>query len=679
MDYKEVKIYLHTNLESLPEDKRTILFESSQLHHPEITNRAKFKKYPSISREATQNYAALSELTYQQKMEFFFNPNSNLQLLRIHPNLFNKKEKKYNTEKSKEYFKKYNAVIKKNIEIMLTLLFVASPLNGVNVSSSWEFITDKMQIPRLPSPYGFFVGVSNVSSLEINKKKYSFDRLIWMNDILNCPVYSNLFLRYRSFLRWRENEYKKITAIHNDQNGASESSAQKKKQILDDMLKKTTKNIYDAYNKAGLSRDAQYSYFIDQYIRNLLSYQNKSTNRILQELINLQGDNEVEKFFNFMERAYKYFYEGIGEPFKENEDETYWLYTGVNEKYESQNIENIWEIHVLCDLYLGTSGKLYGKQNCELKGQELGKNLELVLTENVDTPEKNRQKWDLSYRRILYSEKDEQENDTVRTKEHTDKQKQDANNKPTANPTPTNLNPNLFQQVIDTVEDKRKKHYEEKEEKLTDAQKKEEFNRVYPPISLGDGSTTPTSQLEKIWYPDHAVPFMTEINSIFRNHANLRDGQPEFLKSNILGILHNSKDKYEKELYEAYVKFNENLFLYNRKVIDKLTDLQSLYNGQIKSLRRKQEEFLRTQNAETSEQFLKLSLLCSKYYFYSKIIDELIQREDKKQKLNAISMDTPLGKVAAAGGGKKRRYKTRRSLKDKKRVTRKHKLLRRKR
>jgi hypothetical protein len=473
-------------------------------------------------------------------------------------------------------------------------------------------------------------------------------------------------------LRWRENEYKKITAIHDDQNGSGETSVQKKQQILDDMLKKTTKNIYDEYNKAGLNRDAQYSYFVDQYLRNILSYQNKSSNRILQELINLQKDYEVEKFFNFIERAYKYFYEGEGVPFKEDEDETYLLFTGVNEKYESQNIENIWEIHVLCDLYLGTSGKLYGKQNCELKGQELGKNLELVLTENVDTPEKNRQKWDLTYRRILYSETEQQENDNTQTNGSNDKLIQD--NKKNIAISPSNLNPNLFQEIIDTVEDKRKTHYEEKEAKLTDAQKKEMFNKIYPPVSLMEGSNALLSEIEKIWYPDNAIPFMSEINSIFRNHANLKDGQPDFLKSNVLGILHDSKDKYERQLYDAYVKFNEQLFLYNRKVIEKLTDLQSLYNGQIKSLRRKQEEFLRTQNAETSEQFLKLSLLCAKYYFYSKIVDELIRREDKKQKLNAISMDTPLGKVAASGGGKTRRFRNK-----KKGGTRKYRFLRRRR
>jgi hypothetical protein len=957
MDYKEIKVYLHTNLESLAEEKRTVLLESSLLHHPDIKNRAKFKKYPSISREATQNYGALSELDYQQKMEFFFSPESNLQLLRIFPNLFEKNEKKYNEEKNpKAYFKQYNNVIKKNIEIMLTLLFIASPLNAVNVTSSWEFVIDKLQVPRLPTVYGFFTGFSDTTLIDINSKKYSFDRIIWMNDILNCPVYSKLFLRYKSFMRWRENEYKKITAVQSeddvtkakdvimkemlqmnsaienlvktfkeylidisdpnssqqylvadkniiayykllclqalyetilkvgnntisefdkvnlqffstrlfsganvatqniiknaekkkdtilDQTGPdflkrvgseyqkkvenvtdhkamfinaqkeflkilyafigkpydatknvtendiyafikkefstseisklldqlskltkavltyvyttgepsspnsdrwklnnfnseksiyqdivgsdinanagnikkeitkykqqlvdayneslesfdvlssrnlNESDIKKKQTILDHMLKKTTKDIYDEYTKAGLNRDAQYSYFIDQYIRNQLSYQNKSTNRILQELINMQKNFEAERFFEFINRVYKYYYEGEGEPFKEGDDQTYWLYTGVNEKYESQSIENVWEIHVLCDLYLGVSGKLYGEKNCELKGEELGKNLELVLTENVDTLEKNRQKWDLNYRRILYSESGKQAERTEGNRDN-DGSKGFSNNdnaarkveaakvearKPDNKNAPTNLNPQIFQQIIDDTEEERKKeHDDETKQGINEQAKKEKFNQQYPPAGTADKN----KQIDKLWYPNNSVAHLTEINSYFRNHANLREGQPDFQKSNLLGILHDSKNQYERQLYEAYAEFNVQQFRYNRKVIEKFTDLESLLSGQIKSNRRRQEEFLRTQNAETSEQFLKFSLLCAKYFFYMKIIERLIKLEDKKDKLNAISIDTPMGRVAAQGG--KKRYKTYRRKKEKRAITRKTKYLRR--
>ena len=95
---------------------------------------------------------------------------------------------------------------------MLQILFIASPLNGINVTSSWEFVIDKMTIPSLPTAYGFLNGISHNSMLDVNGKQYSFDRLVWMNDILNCPVYAELFVKYREFIRWRDNEIKKLEA-----------------------------------------------------------------------------------------------------------------------------------------------------------------------------------------------------------------------------------------------------------------------------------------------------------------------------------------------------------------------------------------------------------------------------------------------------------------------------------
>jgi hypothetical protein len=971
MDYKEIKVYLHTNLESLAEEKRTILLESSLLHHPDIKNRAKFKKYPSISREVNQNYGALSELDYQQRMEFFFAPETNLQLLRIFPNLFEKDEKKYSEDNAKKYFKQYNNVIKKNIEIMLTLLFIASPLNGVNVTSSWEFVVNKVQVPRIPTPYGFFKGFSDNTLIDINNKKYSFDRIIWMNDILNCPVYANLFLRFKSFMRWRENEYKKIKTgfdadeldntktklldniktIHallgnmlenvttiftkfsdkgqkydqyitiknayalykllwlktllgvylkevknkdrntSEQNnlglvltfkntddqlkkindrfsgvfrlssnstglkasavdelisdekkidyltmiltilnyrdsdkititdfikklndptetnkqslidsifsklntvyserdlylliiqllriikntffymyrdkglrkeglanykweidekyivpditgitfeeaiftGSSELSALKenavntlksiikiyndsetytrnlsfseKKQsdinkktvILDEMLQKTTSEIYKLYTEKEFDRDAQYQYFIDQYIRNQLSYQNKSTNRLLQELINSQNNLAVKKFFDFIKRVYEYYYEGKGEPFKIDDEETYLLFTGVNEKFESQSIENTWEIHVLCDLYLGASGKLYGEKNCELKSEELGKNLELVLTENVETLEKNRQKWDLNYRRILYSEsakqtqRKEDKGDydgskgfkgTNNVSRKPDARKPDAR-KPENKIAPTNLNPQMFQQVIDAVENKRKQENIEEinkknktsGEKEFEATKMANFNKEFK-------FTAPKNRevrIEKLWYPDNSVSYMEEINRLFKDHGNLRGGQPDFQRSNVLGILHDSKDEYERKLYDIYVDFNREQFLYNRNVANKLDTLLNGLISQISINRRDQEELLRTQNPEKNEDFLRLNLRCAKYYFYVSIVEELKELENNKQRINATSLDTPMRQMAANRGGR-RRYKTQRHRKEKRAITRKTKYLRR--
>lgn len=910
MEYREIKVFLHTNLESLEEDKRNILFESSLLHHPELKSVRKLRKYPSVSINTSQNYDALSELTYPLRMQFFFNVRSHLPLLRTYPNLFNKARKTYNSQTDpKEYFRQYNEIIKKNIEMMLTLLFVASPLNSVNVFSSWEIVTGQLQLPRLPSVYGFIRGMSDKTLIDIQGKRYSFDRLIWMNDILNCPVYAELFTRYREFLRWRENEYKKVRTvaldvkdksgleasikenlskmkasitkiydkavefylcyfytitttgkgtaeyldqknlfgfyklyilkyvldhiedkeppkikntfytdiksiiidrprsptcsipgrrlmadtginksltqknalysdnktnfneridaiivkafqldvgnkkeqaddnksvegriskyIFNEKNSVEKNKmvlnlarsvlayvydgnkpslegwanttslfpfigmgtksvpdpektfmlneidsfvssvkscdenltrlnpemislqeADKKTKILDNLLKETIEENSKIYAREIQGRvDTQYLYFVDQYIRNELSYQNKSTNSILQNLINLKSKDDVRKFFEFIDRTYKYYYEGVGEPFAQNDPDLYLLYTGVNTKYDSgRNL--IYEIHVLCDLYLGSSGKLYGEQNCELKSQEVGKNLELVLTANVNTPEKNRQKWDLNYRRVLYSDGGESSaakdaraptKGQPTTQPGRTSQNAAAPNiaaKPretTKDARPFNVNAGTFQDIIETVEKERKQIYD-KNRALTKEQLQEAFNKKYPiSRTKKEGEKVDYSL---IWYPDNSTSYLTQINEILRRNANVGRGVVDVTTSNILNILRDSKEPDERKLYDIYVKYNKDLRFYNRNIIEELNRLSNNLYSDILNARRRQEEMLRTQNAQNNERFLALSLLCAKYYFYRKIISEIEKREDnEKQKLNVSSDERGLSRM----------------------------------
>ena len=54
MDYREIKIYLNTNLEG--ENKDKIPFTSSMLVHPEIKDRAGLNSNPYISFNSIYNY-----------------------------------------------------------------------------------------------------------------------------------------------------------------------------------------------------------------------------------------------------------------------------------------------------------------------------------------------------------------------------------------------------------------------------------------------------------------------------------------------------------------------------------------------------------------------------------------------------------------------------------------------
>jgi len=479
----------------------------------------------------------------------------------------------------------------------------------------------------------------------------------------------------------------------------TDAQIQKKERVLDVLLKLTIDHVYKAYSDAKVERDTQYSYFVDQYIRNILGFQNKSTNSILQNLINLKSDRDAEMFFNFIDRAYHYYYEADEsvQPFRESENDTYLLYTGVNTKYESGGITLIYEIHVLCDLYSGAQGKLYGSQNCALKSQELGKNLELVLTKNVNTLEKNRQKWDLNYRRILYTENDTEGNQAAATTTNKtnpennqgvgkapEKNTSDNTEKKTREAGDIVVSSVIFTEALDKIEEDREKEFREKIKKIKESNPKitqpelekflqDEFNKKYRLSSGKPQDSDKERDYSKLWYPNEALSYIDNINALFRSHNELKTSpnQPDFNKSNLLPYLEKSKLPNERELYDAYLFWNKGKRQYNLNVITELNKLIAIFKSEIENNRRQQEELLRIQKAANSLEFLKLSLDCAKCFLFIKIAKKLIELEDRKPKLNTRSEQfTP----AANRGGKKksRRIKLTKRRVSKKRFTRKN-------
>jgi hypothetical protein len=242
MDYREIKIYLNTNLEG--ENKDKIPFTSSMLVHPEITDRTGFNSNPYISFNSIYNYASLSELTLQQKMEFFFNTNKHPLLLNIYPGLFTKNVLNNNVQSREIYIAHSNHIVKNNIECMLQLLFIVSPLNSISVTGSLELVTGKIEFPNLPTIYGFFNSTKNVQ-LAINNEKYSFERLIWMNDFLNNPIYDDLFKRTKD---GRGEKYIKFKNWLNDAIARTKNYSTKKNEGNpdDSIVKSSLTDLYES-------------------------------------------------------------------------------------------------------------------------------------------------------------------------------------------------------------------------------------------------------------------------------------------------------------------------------------------------------------------------------------------------------------------------------------------------
>jgi hypothetical protein len=263
MDYREIKIYLNTNLEG--ENKDKILFNSSMLIHPEITKRKSSNPY--ISFNSLYNYSPLSELTLQQRVDFFFNTNTHPLLLNIYPGIITKNVLNDNAQSRETYIKQSNHIIKNNIECMLQLLFLVSPLNSISVTGSLEIVTGKIEIPNLPTFYGFFNSARNVQ-LAINNEKYSFERLIWMNDFLNNPVYDDLFKRTKD---GRGEKYIKFKNWLNDAIARTKNYSTKKNEgNPDDSNVKTS--LTDLYESIMMKKSTIVKDDIENVFKCLLLY-----------------------------------------------------------------------------------------------------------------------------------------------------------------------------------------------------------------------------------------------------------------------------------------------------------------------------------------------------------------------------------------------------------------------
>lgn len=202
------------------------------------------------------------------------------------------------------------------------------------------------------------------------------------------------------------------------------------------------------YRQPGENIDFSiYNDFIFNFVNQELGLKHISSNEFLQNIITMKSDEDSEKFFSFLKNTYNHFYLGDGSSYNYADE----LFTGVNFSRD----KNSYEIYVLCDLYKGDDGALYGKQNCINKNETLGKNLDYILSQKSIGLERNRQKWDIFYNRLTYVS---QNNTNVPPSTGVQNPPPGRQNPPPVQQKPPDIiNINIFNQILDDIERKSKK------------------------------------------------------------------------------------------------------------------------------------------------------------------------------------------------------------------------------
>jgi hypothetical protein len=260
-DIYELKILLSTNIKS----KKDSVFTKDILHSKEegFSVDTNLNTYPYFTNDVMYSRRNLIRLTYQERVNFFFDRERFKELLSSYKIPINE-----NTDR--------NSVVENNIMIMLELLLPTKFPAIKDLKQSYKMVFNNDGFSD--HLYEAFIYNQPFSYLKLNGKTYTVKRVIWLNDILNHPIYKKLLDEYRKFVVWckEEKENAKVIMEKTTENLANEINV-----LIANII-----NLINAFTTNNAS--TTYS---------LLSGREKNVSETVQELLVLY---RIQSLFNKM-------------------------------------------------------------------------------------------------------------------------------------------------------------------------------------------------------------------------------------------------------------------------------------------------------------------------------------------------------------------------------------------
>lgn len=213
------------------------------------TGSKKLELFPMFTDSVPYPYSYLIRQKYDKIVEFFFIKSSFMSILKISTsvNTTQNSNKKRTLRKTKLENKKQNGGKttatengEKNFKMMLSLLFPISYPTINNIHDSYSIVTsqiiwannsesdmivplDKIDTTKQIDPveknkttdfYGMIrnlfsnTGPQKMSYIKYENKEYTVTEIIWLNDFLNYPTYTNLLDKYETFLEKKNDDLK---------------------------------------------------------------------------------------------------------------------------------------------------------------------------------------------------------------------------------------------------------------------------------------------------------------------------------------------------------------------------------------------------------------------------------------------------------------------------------------
>jgi hypothetical protein len=206
---ESLSIKIYTNI---PDKQNQIVnFTRSMLYIPKPTNKDDAVEFESVALEELPFFTTdveypvdlLNRLDYQSRVNFFFNSGKFVDILR--PYYVKEDNVAGETFKSTDdsYYEKRERRTRGNIMTMLEILFPTKFPVINDIQTSYDFLKDKQST----RPFWFNPFQTHYFSyLKIGGGTYTIKKTVWLNDMLNHPLYRKMIVEYRKVRKWADEQ-----------------------------------------------------------------------------------------------------------------------------------------------------------------------------------------------------------------------------------------------------------------------------------------------------------------------------------------------------------------------------------------------------------------------------------------------------------------------------------------
>jgi len=311
MNIFQMKINIITKI---PNKEKIELTSNILLHN----SNKKLSNYPYFTDSTLFPKEKLIYLKYDDIVSFFFNKKEFMNIMKMQNNIYTKKNQsiKFNSTRKQDIKINSNSNVIKNNNfiLMLELLFPTTfPLvNNIETSLSYILQDKKEMIPFEEkndffwntTPILQFLPLNNVnpfSYLKINNAIYTITHTIWINDVMNHPIYKEILSKYHTFEKW------KIKYEENLEENDNKNQTEIVKFIIRVIGKNNNKLDFDKAQIKYISSSNSSKLLIQNYneaFHSLKKISNFSDNKNNKKIIDLFST--ISNIFYMLNKSYTY-------------------------------------------------------------------------------------------------------------------------------------------------------------------------------------------------------------------------------------------------------------------------------------------------------------------------------------------------------------------------------------